>query len=163
VRTPDGQSLPPEIRPEGPLWRVRFAQTCWPGVYELTQTDDDAPPAIAAPSSNRFGVEPDPGESVLTPLAADEWAAAGQYVDLRQAESLDQLVAAIQGQRNGTELWPYLVGLALALLLLELLAGRWVARRRKLGQAESVLFSHDDVAAETRRRHATKRSQPCST
>jgi len=72
-----------------------------------------------------FAVNPDPAESDLTPLAERTLVAAFPAGHVRVLRPGDDLALRVRQARDGRELWREFVLLALALLVIEGILGRW--------------------------------------
>ena len=72
-----------------------------------------------------FAVNPDPAESDLTPLPERALVAAFPAGHVRVLRAGDDLALRVRQARDGRELWREFVLLALALLVLEAVIGRW--------------------------------------
>ena len=72
-----------------------------------------------------FAVNPDPSESDLTPLPERTLVAAFPSGHVRVIRPGDDLALRVRQARDGRELWREFVMLALALLVLESVIGRW--------------------------------------
>lgn len=63
-----------------------------------------------------------------------------RHVDLRVAESLDDVFTALRGGTFGRELWRPLAAFLFALLLAEPFLARWIATQRRTGERIDIEF-----------------------
>lgn len=158
VISPDARRTKARLDQRQGRWQVSYALTARPGLYRLVLPDaamgDLATrPAVAGrqegqPRGIPFLVLSDPDESRLEQLADDDYARAGQFVQLARAETLSELTAAIQGGTPGSEIWQYVALAALALLVGEIAATRAIAVKRKVHLATPVAFGAKQVDAD---------------
>lgn len=99
---------------------LRYDQTQTPGVYRLRILEN------AQETTIHYVVQPPAQESDLTQHTPAEVASLDEKLGARRIESAPRAVtAAMTRDRDGRDLWPFLLGLTLALATLELaLAGR---------------------------------------
>ena len=163
-RKPD---VKPGDRPSGeplprPRWQAVYGMTQRPGMYRLVLPDHAlgelaTRPAVAAtaPANLRglpFVVLDNPDESRMKRLAGEDYARAGQYVQVERVDSLGELSAALLGHAAGSEIWAYIALAVLGLLLAETALARWIAVRRRTHLAVPVSFGNDQVNADDFRR-----------
>ncbi len=154
---PDGRRMRAKLQQRQQGWHATYALTARPGLYRLALPDAalgelSTRPAVAGGGGRSRGVPflvlGDPAESRLEMLADDDFRRAGQFLHLARAETLSELTAAIQGGVPGSEIWRPLALLLLALVVLEILATRWIAVRRKAHLAAPVAFGADQLDVE---------------
>jgi len=87
-----------------------------------------------------FVVLDDPAESTLVALTQADFAQAGKYVNMVQAQQLAELLSAVKGGVPGNELWRWLAVAAALAMVLEILLTRWIAMRRKSHISQPVDF-----------------------
>ncbi len=155
VTTPDGAERSGRIAATDAGVRLTFEDTWQPGLYrfrpeasltsgyEVTEASDGGMP---------FAVLGEPEEGRLAALTDGDYAAAGRYVDFFRAETTDDLTAAVVGSVPGQELWKVLALALLFALLAEVALTRWIAVRRRTGEAGPVDFGEEIVDAATLRR-----------
>jgi hypothetical protein len=119
VTLPTGDARPlPVTRGE-----VRFSRTQQPGVYTLILdgTMPDWQKRI------RYVVRTPPAESDLTPLSNKDWADLERALSFERVEpARESIAAAVSAARGGRELWLTMVGVVIALSLVELaVVRRW--------------------------------------
>ena len=157
VITPDGRRQPARLQRRGDGWQVTYAHTARSGLYRVALPDEALGPLATRPAVARkdsgpggvpFVVLEDPGESRLEPLPAEDYDRAGRFLNLKRAETLSELVHAIQGGLPVSELWKLLAVLCAGLLVLEILTTRAIAIRRQVHTARPVAFGTDQVDAE---------------
>jgi hypothetical protein len=114
---------------------IRFADTRTPGVYRLEITEGDRRSMI------HFAVRVPADESDLSQLIDDDWRRLERGLPLRRIDFTKESIAAVLARsRDGRELWPLFIGVALALGLAEIIvAGRWTRR----DEPSSSLSTHD--------------------
>lgn len=115
VERPDGSEI--RVKPEvsGGAYTVRFRDTEFVGIYQLNAGEE----TIA-----QWVVNANPQESYAQPFEVSEledYVSADQVVTIDRLEGVD---AALQQSRYGRELWKYLVIVALALMVMEMLLMR---------------------------------------
>ncbi|MCD6377933.1 MAG: BatA domain-containing protein [Planctomycetes bacterium] len=153
VVDPRGQSRMMRFSKSGDEWQVRFSLTTQPGVYRLI-----LPAALSSKLIKQgliidrvaregipFVVKSDPQESNFALLSRDDYRRANQFVPLRHADNLSQVIAAIRGGVPGSEIWRYVAIVILILLVGEILTTRAIAASRKMHLAESVAFGSKAV------------------
>jgi len=154
---PDGRRMRAKLQQLRQRWVATYALTARPGLYRLALPDAalgelSTRPAVAGEDGRCRGVPflvlADPEESTLELLADDDFRRAGQFLHLARAETLSELTAAIQGGVPGSEIWRPLALLLLALVVLEIVATRWIAVRRKAHLATPVAFGSDQLDVE---------------
>ncbi len=124
---------------------ARLSGDMGPGLYRMTVPKENAPSyqmLLAEDGTIPFTVTTDAAESRLTPLTTDELTKLREYVKLVEAASAAQVIAAMQGQQFGEELWKYLAVGALFLLLAEIALSRWIALSRRSGEVDVVNFEN---------------------
>jgi len=160
VMTPSGRSEMASLSDEEGMLRIRFNNTAEPGTYlvELPKALAGRYPAMAsAPGVENivpFVVLRDPAESRFQKLGDKEIKQANEYVNLRQADTYDELIAAISGGIPGEELWRWLALAALLAIVAEIALTRWIAMRRKSHVDEQVEFGDESEDLETLRLRA---------
>ena len=169
VMAPDGRPVDAELQQRKGRWQATYL-TVRPGLHRLTMPDPAlgelaTRPAVAGRGPAGAGGIPfvvlaDPAESRLEALTDDDYNRAGQFVQLARAETLSELTAAITGDVPGSEIWRYLALAVLALLVVEILATRAIAVRRRIHLAAPVAFGARQVDAEQFRRGAGKPAPP---
>jgi hypothetical protein len=132
--------------------RVVFAGTDEPGLYRM-MLPDPWYPILAQPTAAKTGlpfvVMGEPIESHMTALTKADFERLRKYVNLFQAETIDEMTAAVAGSTPGQELWKYLAIGALLALLAEIALTRWIAMQRRMNSTEAVTFGQEvlDVQA----------------
>lgn len=81
-----------------------------------------------------------PDEARLKPISEADEALISKDFDYFNAADTEQMVAAITGDIPGQELWKIMAVAAVILVLAETYATRWIARRRKQGETQTVSF-----------------------
>lgn len=141
--TPDGQPIERPITGAGAARRVTLPGAADIGLYHVklpgewyaymgldANRDRGVPVAVVAGA----------GEGRMDLLTESDYARLGSHLNLVRVQTADELVAAVTGGMPGQEFWKYLVLGAIAALFCEVVLGRWIARRRRLAGAESVVF-----------------------
>jgi hypothetical protein len=155
VLTPSGAKRPCGAALGKNTLKLTFTGTDEPGLYHFLLpaglTDggkkkaDTAGRSAAAEASQGSGEQPfvvldDPAESTLVALTQADFAQAGKYVNMVQAQQLAELLSAVRGAVPGNELWRWLAVAAAMVLVLEILLTRWIAMRRKSHISQPVDF-----------------------
>lgn len=156
VIDPRGQSRTVRFGKHSQEWQVRYSLTNQPGLYHLV-----LPTVLSGELQKRgliigqvvsrgvpFVVKRNADESNFVLLSREDYRRAGQFVHLRHADSLTQVIAAIRGGVPGSEIWRYIAVIILALLIGEILTTRAITANRKLHLADSVAFGSKAVDIE---------------
>jgi hypothetical protein len=106
---------------------VRYSRTEQPGEYRLTV--DGTMPDWMRGKPMYFMVRTPPVESDLTPLTAKEWSELSGALSFERVEgSREAIAGAVGAARGGHELWLTMVGVVIALSIVELaVVRRWAA------------------------------------
>jgi hypothetical protein len=147
-------------------WTATYDHTAVAGMYRLILPDAAlgplaTRPAVAATDDDAaagvpFVVLDDPDESRLELLAEADFERAKQFLDIRRARTLSELVHAIAGGVPGGEIWKLIAVLCAALLAAEIALTRLIAVRRQVHLARPVAFGTDQVDADTFRDEARR-------
>ena len=156
VIDPRGQSRTVRFGKRSQEWQVRYSLTNQPGFYRLV-----LPAVLSSELQKRgliigqvasrgvpFVVKRNADESNFVLLSREDYRRAGQFVHLRHADSLTQVIAAIRGGVPGSEIWRYIAVIILALLIGEILTTRAITANRKLHLADNVAFGSKAVDVE---------------
>jgi len=157
VVAPDGRRWRAQLQRRRGRWQATYAHTAVAGLYRLSLPDAAlgelaTRPALAAkgdvPGGLPFVVLGSPDESWLEPLSEADYTRAGEFVDLKRAETLSELIHAIRGGLPVTEIWRILALVCAVLLGAEILTTRAIAVRRQVHTARPVAFGADQVDAD---------------
>lgn len=160
VTTPSGRQETASLSYDDGALRIRFTKTEEPGAYRVKLPEALAGKYPAMKSNPQaadvvpFVVLDDPGESQLQRLEDKDLSKAREHVKLRQANSFDELAAAVGGGIPGEELWRWLAIGALLALVAEIALTRWIAMQRKSHEIEEVEFGDGAEDLQTFRRRA---------
>ena len=135
---PGGLRKPAQIEMRRSRWCASFAMTARPGLYRLRVGERETP----------FVVVGDANESRLELLGDDDYATAGERLNLARAETLSEMTAAIEGGVPGREIWRTVAVLLGALVIAEIVLTRIIAVKRKAHEAAPVTFGAEQVDAE---------------
>ena len=106
-------------------------------------------------------VTDEPGESRLATLTKADFERLRKHVpNLFQAETVDDMTAAISGSTPGQELWKYLALGVLLALLAEISLTRWIAQQRRTNATESVAFGQEVLDVQGYREKAKTMLRP---
>ena len=144
--------------------RVSFAATDEPGLYRL-MLPDPWYAWLGQTSQAKVGlpvvVTDEPGESRLATLTKADFERLRKHVpNLFQAETVDDMTAAISGSTPGQELWKYLALGVLLALLAEISLTRWIAQQRRTNATESVAFGQEVLDVQGYREKAKTMLRP---
>ncbi|MGI6496027.1 MAG: BatA domain-containing protein [Kiritimatiellia bacterium] len=141
VQCPDGETLHGTCRFDGTGLALQVPGASRPGVYTV-QTSAGIGDSLTGPDRPEFpfAILHDARESRLEPLAPAELDFVRRHVDLRVAESLDDVFTALRGGTFGRELWRPLAAFLFALLLAEPFLARWIATQRRTGERIDIEF-----------------------
>lgn len=92
-----------------------------------------------------FTVKRDPAESHLTKLTEADYAFLANFVTLAEPQTLEELIAFLNGNQFGQELWKYLAIGAFLFLLVEIALSRWISRSRRMGEDIKIQFEAKDA------------------
>lgn len=122
LQTPSGDAQPLDFARTGKTWLFRYTNTEAPGLYQAEVRGETASRVIT------FAVNSPSEESDLTPLTENQRLRLSEMIGASFADAR----ADARTLRRGSELWPALVKLVFALLLVEtFLAGRWSRRAKE--------------------------------
>lgn len=168
----DGRRAPVRLTEIGNRWQAAYDLTARPGVYRLVLPeaalgDIATRPALQATSAAAgrgvpFVVVGNPEESKFELLSPEDYQAVGRHMEVGQAESVGQVISAIQGQVPGREVWRTLAAIAMALVLAEIVVTRAIAAKRKAHLAKPVEFGDEQVDANAFRKVGTTGVSPVS-
>lgn len=157
VLTPTDRRLTAPLAAAPGGLRVTFGGTYEPGLYRMT-LPAALGEAFALPAGSDKGfpfvVLDDAEEGRLAPLADADVEAVRKNVEMFQARTTNELVAAVADTVPGEELWKVLALALLVGLLAEVGLARWIASQRRMHMIDTVTFGPDVVDADTFRDRA---------
>jgi hypothetical protein len=124
IREPRGRTrrVSAEVSPGGEFAQIEIAETNAAGFYEITGTG--APARVAY-----FAANPPRAESALEAYTESELRKLYPGLDFRWAARGSDIRRRLGEARTGREIWPFLLGLAIACLFAEaMLAQRWAPK-----------------------------------
>jgi len=158
VVTPTGRHLAAALAAAGDGLRLSFSGTYEPGLYRVS-----VPAAIRqqfqVPAGEKgipLAVVDDAEEGRMAALTPADLEAVAKQVDFFQANSTNEMVAAVTGTVPGEELWKYLAIALLVALLAEIGLTRWIALQRRMHIIETVAFGPQAVDVQTFRERAKR-------
>ncbi len=147
-------------------WIATYDHTTVAGMYRLILPDAAlgelaTRPAVAAGDTGAaagvpFVVLDDPAESHLELLTDADFARAGQFLDLKCARTLSELIHAISGGVPGAEIWKLIAAVVALLVVWETFVAQQIALRRQVHMAKPVSFGTDQVNADGFRQEARR-------
>ena len=143
AKAPDGSVRPVQIITQKGGLLARTEGDALPGLYRLRVPEmlgGRLKGLAANDGAIPFAVLYDAAESDRTSLDDDDFTFLRKYVDIELPAATEDTRRALAGETVGDELWRELALAAFALVLIELLLARWVARQRRFGQEKPVDF-----------------------
>jgi hypothetical protein len=165
-RTFDTKAIDPEKRERQAAFRVsstvallRVAGAVVPGLYRVA-IPEELKPVLGwlgdteghIPFTIARGIE----ESMLVSLTEADYGFIGQFCDIVQANSVEDVASVLSGKTFGNEIWRILALAAFALLLVEIALTRWIALLRQTGSERSVEFEAQAAPSVTFREQLRK-------
>jgi len=140
---PDGSVRPVQLITQKGGLLARAEGDALPGLYRLR-----APKMLSGRLkglAGKDGVIPfavlyDAAESDRGALDEDDFTFLRKYLDIELPAATEDTRRALAGETVGDELWRELAVAAFALVIIELLLARWVARQRRFGQEKPLDF-----------------------
>ncbi|QDU78476.1 hypothetical protein Pla110_01800 [Polystyrenella longa] len=130
VKTPLSQTKRPAVLHQEGENRVFFADTSWPGSYQLELKSEEADPQLLTP----FYVSRNREESTLTPLSEALQQQLIEQGGLQFGEQQPEDISRYeQAEPPPTPFWTYLLLIALFCFAAEMLLTLFIARRRYSG------------------------------
>lgn len=163
VVLPSKAKQPMTVAGAGAARRASFSATGEPGLYRL-MLPEAWYALLGQPALAKAGlpvvVASEPGESRLSTLTKADFDRLRKYLDVFQAETIDEMTAAIGGNTPGQELWKYLaIGVLLALVA-EIVLTRWIAQQRRTNSTEAVAFGQEILDVRGYRERAKEMLRP---
>jgi hypothetical protein len=125
LELPDGTKQDLPVLRFGGRGEVRFADTSRPGRYRLTARGGEKPEQVST-----YVVATPRVESDLTPLTEERWRELEQSLDMKRLEFQERPIGeALASPRGGRELWAIVIGMVLALGVVEMFIARTIARQ----------------------------------
>lgn len=113
----------------GDRYPIEYIKTDRPGIYQM-EVEIAGGVGSVNTTNFRFAAALDPAEGDLTRAAADTIGSQLTGLDVRVGGSVDPEKPTTPQNKQNNEIWPFLLGGALAILIMESLLALWFGRRR---------------------------------